>query len=179
MTFFFSKSTNCLQQCRKQFNYSNTVMKSLLLFLAKQTSSFLAVIPLRIYDLILTVKVEELENLNGIIYKSGLLTKSLVLLDIEGIKTHQILADGLRKELYLDIQAVYDRFEQSTQNLIEAIDFLDSELTAIRTKFCLVVNHLTISAAEIFDDTLESLIKWSIGTCLQLYLTVFYRYIPS
>ena len=181
MTFFFSKSTNCLQQCLTRFKYNDSVMKSLQLFLAKQTSSFLAVIPVRIYDLIRTVEppsllpnirnspeTKKMETLNETIYSCGLLTKSLVLLDMEGIQTREILVDGLQKELYLEIQSVFDTFQQRSNNLLEAINFLDSELTSIQTKFGLIVRHININADELFVATLESLMKWSIGTVLRV-----------
>ena len=166
-----------MQQCRIRFQYSDNVMKRLQLFLAKQTSSFLAVIPIRIYDLVRSVEppllksslidfeeTKKLVALNEIIYSSGLLTKSLVTIDIEGIQTRQILANGLQKELYLDIQTVFDSFEHNSKHLLDGINFLDSELTAIRTKFGLVVKHININADELFVDTLDSLIVWSIGT---------------
>ena len=175
MTFFFTKSTNCLRQCQTVFKYNDTLMSSLELFLASQTSSFLAVIPVRIYELIRTLDApRELDNcddmlaerekrhqMRRLIYKCGYLAQSLLFLKIEGINTNELLTTGLRKEIYVDIQSAFDRFELDNE-LLHALHKLDNELGSVKRKFHLIVRQLNIDGNALFDNLLIEYIKWCV-----------------
>ena len=175
MTFFFTKSTNCLRQCQTEFKYNDTLMSSLELFLASQTSSFLAVIPVRIYELIRTLDApseldscddmlaerEKRHQLRKLIYKCGYLARSLLFLKIEGINTGELMTMGLRKEIYVDIQSAFDRFELGNE-LLQDLHKLDDELSSIKRKFHLIVRQLNIDGNNLFDDLLIEYIKWCV-----------------
>lgn len=175
MTFFFTKSTNCLKQCQSVFGFKAHLMASLELFLADQTSSFLAVIPVRIYELIRTLDApSELDNcidvlvekekryaMRRLIYKCGYLAQSLLFLRIKGIDTMEILMIGLRKEIYVDIQSTFDRFEVG-HSFVRQIRTLDEELGTIKRNFNLIIRQINIDGNALFDVVLVDYIKWCV-----------------
>ena len=175
MTFFFTKSTNCLKQCQSVFGFKAHLMASLKLFLADQTSSFLAVIPVRIYELIRTLDApSELDNcidvlvekekryaMRRLIYKCGYLAQSLLFLRIKGIDTMEILMIGLRKEIYVDIQSTFDRFEVG-HSFVHQIHTLDEELGTIKRNFNLIIRQINIDGNALFDVVLVDYIKWCV-----------------